>query len=259
MRFSNWLKEWADFGLDNNSKDSPLEHPSEDPILRLNVEYVIRDLKRHNLGIHEAKEGFYGECQWGTEPGAIKVNFGPYGGLRATIRKLTTDADGDKMWVCKEVIMVKNYFDHNPDALIAKLHERLENYDQQNIDSPKKDWNKLEDFVLKLAPYLKNNTTQKPLFFEGIRRIKQNEHYIIHFGCKGAGVQRQDQKRLDQFQIEVTYDKKGGFIKVVGQELGDRIRSHRWSVDPSEFIEYFMPSQPEKEIMECVLVHLNSY
>ncbi len=258
--FKAWL-EWADFGLDATKQQPQKQDKQHDsPIKRLDIEYVINDLKRTKIGAREAlSESFFGEAQWGTEPGALKLSFGPYGGLRAVIRKLSMDLQGNPRWVCKDVLEVKNLYDLKWDSLIQELYEKLNKLDEQGIDAPEPDWKGLENMVLRLASCLRRKSTQKPLMYEGIRKIDKNEHYIIHFGCSGMGRQRQDQKRLDQFQVDVTYDKDLGCVKVVGQELGDKIGRHRWIVDQAEYIEYFMPGQNEEEIMKSVLAHFNSY
>jgi hypothetical protein len=258
ISFKKFL-EWADFGFSNKPT---ITHSilHDKPIKRVNIEYVINDLKRTKIGIKEAvAESFFGEVQWGQEPGALKVSFGPYGGLRSVIRKLCVDLQGNPRWICKDVIEVKNLYDLKWDSLIQELYEKLNEIDKQGIDAPNNQWNGLEKLVLRLTDYLKRHSTERPLMYEGIRRMIKNEHYIVHFGCAGMGVQRQDQKRLDQFQIDVTYDKKIGCIKVVGQEVGDTLSKHRWITDPSEYLEYFMPEQDEKEILNSVLAHFNSY
>ena len=73
------------------------------------------------------------------------------------------------------------------------------------------------------------------------------------------GVQRQGQKRLDQLQVEVKYIPENGYIKVAINELGSRIRSYKWQIDPSQYCEYYMPTQPQEEIIGTLVSLLNSY
>lgn len=256
---SNKLYEYADFGFDLQNKDVPKNLEDENPEVRLNIEYVCDQLSRTNLGIKEALDTYFGEVQWGNNIGAVKVVFGPYGGLRAAIKKLCVDLKGEEKWVCKKVVEVKEKYDRNADSLIQNILKIAEIVDRQQIDAPDANFKQLENLVLHMASVLRRTNKQKILIYEGIKKIKENEHYIIHFGCTGMGVQRQDQKRLDQFQVVVRYFPQEGYISVNGQELGDKIKSHKWIVEPAEFTEFYMPHQPKDEIIETILIHLNSY
>ncbi len=154
---------------------------------------------------------------------------------------------------------VKNYFDKKPDVLISKLYESLHEIDGTLVDGPSNTFGELEKLVLKVAVTIRRDTTQKIFMYEGIRRLAEGFHYIIHFGCSGMGVQRKDQKRLDQFQINMSYNKNEGTIKVIGQDVGDSLPQHRWIIDTPEFLEYFMPSQPAEEIANAILTCINLY
>ncbi len=256
--FKDWL-EYANYGMDVDKKKSQSPEYDETPIKNLNIEYVVKDLQKNKLGLKEAINSFYGECQWGKQPGAIKLTFSPYAAARAVVRKLATDLKGESVWVCKKIIEVLNRFDKRPDTLSAIMWNVLKETDNGMIDAPYGQWDKLENLVLKLAHELRVRDHTGVLLFEGIRRLEENKHYIIHFGCKGMGVQRRGQQRLDQFQVECRYFPDNGYLKVTGNEIGDTIAKHDWKISPSQFSEYYMPSQPVEEILESVLVHLNSY
>ena len=262
-KFKSWLEkridEIADFGLDQTRifKDIPDDNQ---PIKDLNVEYVTKLLRRKGLGVKTAIEyGFVGEVQWGEGVGAIKVVFSPYRGLTVSIRKLVPSLMGENIWICKSVFPVYNIYDHTPDSLIEDLRDVVKETDENGIDSPTNSYEELENLTFKIAQKLKSETTQKILTYHGIRLIKENEKYIISFNCSGMGRQRQDQKRLDQFQVHVTYHKNEGYIKITGDELGDKIGKHSWQYDPSQFDEIFVPTQPREEIAEAVLQLFNSY
>jgi len=262
-KFKSWLEkridEIADFGLDQTKvfKDIPDDN---EPIMDLDVEYVTKLLKRNNFGIKTPIEnGFFGEIQWGEGVGAIKVLFSPYRGLTVSIRKLVPSLIGEGIWICKKVFPVMNIYDHSPDSLVEELTDVIRETDQNGIDSPTNAYENLESLVFNIAQKLKSESTQKVLVYQGIRLIKENEKYIISFNVTGMGRQRQDQKRLDQFQVHVTYHKNEGFLKITGDELGDKIGKHRWQYDPSQFDEKFVPTQPREEISEAILVLFNSY
>lgn len=257
FRFSEWLKtknEWANFGFDKPKVIRDIDR-DENPTNPLNVEYVINSLKRNRLGYSE----HFGELQWGEEPGAIKVVFSPLGGLRLNIRKLTTNLKGETVWIGKRTIEVKNLYDTHPDTLIAKIHENLDKIGREGIENPLREYQDLEKFTITLASTLKRRNTQVIFMYEGIRKVRPHEEYIIHFGVTGMGVQARGQRRVDQFAINTKYEKNSGMIKIVGTEVGDRIVSHRWQLEPSSFIEYFSPNQDTDEIINVILGHFNSY
>ena len=259
--FNKWINEYADFGLDMTKEPKFSNQPDgENPLDPLNIEYVVKSLKGKQLGEKfSVPNNFFGELQWGYQDGAIRLNFSPFGGVRAVLTKLTHNLEGDPIWLCKKVIEVKHLFDEHPDKLTFKLAESLNKIDMEDIDAPIPDYKNLERLVINMASELRRKTTQKIFIYEGIRVVNENHNYIIHFGVTGMGVQARGQKRVDKFCIQVEYSNKTGLIKVVGGDLGDRIDKHRWVYDQSEFIDYFSPGQPPEEIIEAVLVNFNCY
>ncbi len=263
-RFSNWLllqEDYAKFGLEPK-RPTPEDIIEKDKLVKpINLEYVLDDLKRQKLGVKTADgERFFGEITWGDQPGATRLYFSPFRGLRAVLRRLSTDLKGESVWICKKVVEVRNLFDEHPDTLIVELHNALKEVDAKQIDFPQQtsDFD-MEKFVLHLAYKLRRDTTERTLMYEGIRRVVDGKEYIIHWGCTGMGRQVKDQRRLDQFQVQVEYNKDRGTIHIVGNELGSKIKDYKWELSPSQFDEYFFPSQEEEEIVKCVLHSLNSY
>lgn len=258
--FNTWL-EFADFGLDMTKRPTDPDIANQDgPFKPINIEYIIKSLKGKVFGEkYSIPNDFFGELQWGQEDGAVRLSFSPFGGVRAVLRTLTHNLEGDPTWICKKVIEVKHFFDEHPDKLSFKIDEALADIDYEGIESPKNDFKDLERLTIRLASNLRRNTTQKIFMYEGIRVIKENHNYIIHFGVTGMGVQAKGQKRLDKFCVQVEYSTKTGLIKIVGNELGDRIGKHRWIYEPSDFIEFFSPAQEEDEINNAILALFNCY
>jgi hypothetical protein len=257
--FNTWINEYADFGLDLTKRPKDPE-VGEEELRPLSVEYIIKSLKGKVLGEkYVVPNDFFGELQWGQNDGAVRLSFSPFGSLIVALRKLTHNLEGDPTWICKKVIEVKHFFDKKPDSLSFKIDEALREIDNQGIDAPQNDFKGLERLVIRLASELRRKTTQKIFMYEGIRVVKENHNYIIHFGVTGMGVQARGQKRVDKFCIQCEYSNKTGLIKIAGGDLGDVIDKHRWIYDPSEFIEYFAPGQKEDEITEAILAHFNCY
>lgn len=260
ISFKKWLAEYADFGLDMGQKRQRIiRADDEKPIYPVDLEYVTKDLLTQKLGTKKSKDVYFGEVQWGDGPGSLKVTFGPFRGLNAIIRKQCTDLKGETRWICKKVLEVGNYYDKKADTLSFKILELLKEVDTTNIETPTNAYEGMERLVLQLASDLRRYTTQTVLQYEGIRRLVENKHYIIHFSCTGMGVQRQGQRRLDQLQIEAKYEQDAGYIKIAINEVGDKIKAHKWQIDPSQFCEYYMPTQPQDEITGTMVSLLNSY
>lgn len=259
--FANWIAEYADYGLDTSANQpTPIMANQDYPLQPLNVEYIIKSLKKKSLGEKwSIPNDFFGELQWGENDGSVRLSFSSLGGLRAIIRKLTHDLQGDPVWICKDVIEVKHKFDEYPDKLSFKIEESLVKFNNENIEAPNGDYKDFERFVINLASVLRRKTTQKIFMYEGIRVVSEGHKYIIHFGVSGMGVQSRGQKRLDQFSVQAEYSNKTGLIKIAGTELGDDIAQHRWIYRPSQFIEYFSPFQSEEEICNAILTHFNCY
>jgi hypothetical protein len=259
--FANWINEYADFGLGiENEKKDPEPKNHEDPLMPLNVEYVTTALRKVILGEkYVIPNDYFSDVQWGDQDGALRATFTNFGGNRVVLRKLIHDLEGEPRWICKKVIEIKNFYDEVPDKLTFKIRESLEKLDYEGLDAPIPDFDEFQRMVITIASTLRRKTTQRIFMYEGIRVIKENEKYIIHFGVTGMGVQARGQRRVDQFAIHAEYHKKAGLIKISGEPLGDRIDKHRWIYDPSYFIEWFSPKQGEEEISRAMLHHFNCY
>lgn len=250
--FKKWIiQEFADFGFDKVKKQIvPINDLPEDPI---DLGYVIEEIKRNRPG-YKAND-FFGNAQWGNTPGAVKLEFGPYGGLKAVIRKLSKNLMGEDRWICKKVVEIKDHTDAN--ALAYSLVEDLNEVQNKNIDGPG-NFAHLERLALRLAETLKRKTTQVIFINEGIKKTNENK-YIIHFDVTGMGVQRQGQKRLCQFDVYTEYMKDEGLIRITGEEIGSSIANWEFQADPSQFQEWFSPAQSFDEIINAILAHFNSY
>lgn len=257
--FHDWMNEVADFGFESTFKDRKGLTPYEDdPIHHLDVGYVISQLKKHKVGLNEANRSYFSEVVWGKGIGSIKLEFTPLGGSRVMIRKLCHDLHGDTKWILKKVIEIRHLYDHHPDVLVENSLNIINELSQQGNDSPSNEYKDLEKLVLRMTPKLRG--TRMDLFiYEGTKKVKENENYIIHFGVTGNGVQKKDQRRLEQFQFHVLYKKEVGLIKIIGQEIDSSLGQHQWKLDQSSWIEYFMPSQSFEEIIETQVRLFNSY
>ena len=255
-KFSKWL-EWADFGFKQDIVKSPTNEPPPGPVKGLDVDNIINNLQRLKSALPISSK-FFGESQWGTGPGAVKIVFTPYGGVKAIVRKLTKNLQGESLWICKRVVEVRHLFDEHPDKLTFVLDKIINEVSNENIDAPSNTFEQTERLVMHWASKLR--TARSDLFFyEGIRRTKENADYSIHFGLHGMGVQRRGQKRVDEFMVRVAYHPNEGYIQIIGQEIDGPTRRHDWRIDQAQWNENYMPSQSIEEIVETQYHLLRSF
>jgi hypothetical protein len=249
--------EFADFGFKQDIVKPPTNDPNAGPLRPLNVEYITRALQRLKMPMKETQR-FFGELQWGDNAGAVRLQFSPFGGLRAIVRKLSTDLMGEQRWICKRVVEVRHLFDEFPDKLTLELDKVINEVSNENIDAPSNTFEQTERLVLHMASKLRQARSDL-FFFEGIRRTKENLDYSIHMGLHGHGMQRKDQKRVDEFIVRVAYHQNEGYIQIIGQEIDGPTRRHDWAIEQSQWNENYMPSQSIEEIVETQYHMLRSF
>lgn len=254
--YNQYLKEWANFGFERVNKYQPPKDEHVGPMPKHHMEYVINELKKVNVGMHEGRDSLYNGVEWGNGPGTISVNISPFGGMRASIRKKTINLEGETVWICKKIDQIEDYED--PEKIISQITEDARKIDKEGIPAPDKEFKKLEQLVIDSAAAITTRSKQRVLMYEGIKVITPYKEYIIHFGLTGMGRQARGQRRVDQFQVHFKYNEHTGIIKVVGNEVGDKIDQCRWIIENSEFIEFFVPGQPKQEIISAVVEAVSS-
>lgn len=262
FKFLHQKNEWADFGF---AKPVDAVKPKQDvhdkPIIPIPIEYIISQLNKLGVGIKDIKKNnFTSDVQWGNEAGAILASFNPLGGLRSTIRKKVKDLNGKETWICEKVIRIWDY--ENPDKIIDDIITNVRNIDKQNIPSPAKEYKHLQTLSIQIASKINRHPgyTGKSIFmYHGIKMIHPDTEYIIMYDITGMGRQAQGQEKIYQYQIFVKFDKNKGFIKISGNELGDKIGESNWKYNPSEFNEYFSVSKSKNSIANNVANLIRSY
>ena len=69
----------------------------------------------------------------------------------------------------------------------------------------------------------------------GIKTIKENQRYIMHFELRGHGVEAPGSARVEAFMVEMSYDPKTGMIRSFGHDVQSPTRGHTWIPQPSEW------------------------
>lgn len=262
--FKNWcISEGKDiFGFSSDDFDNKglAKNEKTKPIHRIDAEAVFQILKEMKLGHKVAIPSFPHRIQWGETNGAVRLIISPLGSFKAIVRRLRENAKGEKVWICKTIIPFNDYLDANPqfdESLAHVVFDLVEQADHTNVESPKTDYENLEGLTFDLAHVCKNN--QPDIFlYQGIKKVNE-DRYIIYFELRGGGIEAPGAERIEQFNIDVNYLKKEGVIKIIGQEISSPAKGHVWIPQPSEFEEYFFPTQPEEEICECIAAALSTY
>jgi hypothetical protein len=187
----------------------------------------------------------------------------PLGSFKSIIRKLQIDLEGNQTWVCKKIIPYNDILHVDRqfnDNLAADLFEEISKINKEEIQAPSHEYKNFERLTIKIAHVCQRKDIIPEIFiFRGIKEIKKNENYLIFFECRGHGVETPGSSRLEQFIIDMSYNPKTGMIRSFGHDVQSPTKGHVWYPQPSEWDEYFSPSQTEKEISECVGTALGTY
>lgn len=260
--FKQWLLNEDIFGFE---KRRPKENVvlDQSPILPINTQIIIETLIESEVSGKEAFSDYPDQIQWGKNPGAIQMVISPLGSFKSIIRRLQVNLEGKQVWTCKRIVPYKDILKANKQIDEDVAHDLLDVIKEVNkdqIEAPYSEYNKLESLTLKTANYCRRKDIIPEIFiYRGIKQIKKNENYLIFFECRGQGVESPGSARLEQFIIDMSFNPKTGMIKSFGHDVQSPTRGHVWYPQPSEWEEYFSPSQKDNEIYEAIGAALSTY
>jgi len=263
--FKNWLlKENDIFGFEKGkrAKEQPAE-VNDYPIVPINTELVVNALMKMEISTHEPFSKSLDEVQWGRDVGAVKMVISPLGSFKSIVRKLSTDLDGNRVWLCKKILPYNDLlhatqaFDEN---LALEVFKHIEVVANEETETPSREYDGLEKLTRRVAAVCRRKDVMPEIFiFKGIKQIAKNENYLIYFECTGHGVEAPNSSRLEQFIIDMSYDRRAGIIRSFGHDVQSKTRQHLWIPQPSEWDEYFSPRQSETDIATCIGAALSTY
>jgi hypothetical protein len=262
--FKNWLvSEGKDlFGLDRVYVPKKEVH-NDMPIKTISSEIILEDLMTRSLGEMQAFSTFHDHIQWGRHPGSVQMVISPMGSFKSIIRRLQEDLRGDAVWICKRVLPYKEILNATraiDEDMAEDIFERIKECWAGDLEAPSNDYKDLEKLTIKVAERCRSQVVKPELMiFRGVREIKKDIHYNIYFECAGHGVEAPGSMRLEQFSIDMSYDKESGMIRSFGYGIQSPTRQHLWQVQPSEWDEMFSPSQDQKEIIDAVSAAFSTY
>ena len=97
------------------------------------------------------------------------------------------------------------------------------------------------------------------MVFGGVKAVERGSHYNIHFGCRGHGVEARGGMRMEQFSIDMSYDRGSGMVRSYGYPIQSPTRQHLWQVQPSEWDELFSPSQDPEEVVSAISAAFSTF
>lgn len=269
LSFRRWavLKEWADFGFEKRLADikanelgGTVPHEGSGPIDPIDPEMIVNELIRlPALGYFSARSKMSNILEWGYDVGALQVFISPLGSYKTIVRRKTRDLQGEATWVCKEVIDF-NENEHNQDEipLAHKIYDCLDGLHKQEYDSPKSEYKDFDKLAHSLFNEVKRHYPAYCMFPIGMKKMDEG-YYKIIYEFRGHGVEAPTRGRAEQFNIDLFWDKNKGLIKCWGYNIDSKIGQHTWTVQPSDFEEWFAPTQEIKKIVEAVRTILMTY
>jgi hypothetical protein len=262
LLFKNWLlNEIADFGFDQDMRNKPKggteEMDGDTPFKRVDGSKIITELgKLPALGPNKPFQKWNDVVEWGRGPGAIQAGVSPLGSMRVVVRRMVKDLQGEATWICHRVVPLGDNKAEDKELSIAHdVYDQLTEISKEMVPGPEKEFDELERLSWKLWAAAKRDHPSYCMFPIGLK--KQNEdYYKLVFEFRGHGVLRQKTGkpgRAEQYNIDLVWDKKKGLIKCWGYDIDSTLGQHSWTVQPSEFNEWFSPKQDQDKIINNIV------
>jgi len=260
MEFKRWFEATDIFGFDvHQSETAPDDNMLSKPINQFDLELMMQILGQKSIGLYEAFSPFVCETQWGTEPGAIKLEVDT--GLTFYIKRLGTDKQGNPRWITKKMFQLNRQgYGGLEDSVAQEVYEHIAKAFDQNLDAPQEEYREEELENLVVHVYNKIKRVMKNIFIPiGIKKLTEYA-YIISLDVRAHGLEAQDHRRVEQNQTVVTYDKEQGAIRIFNYNIESWTGGpHQWELMENDLDIYFFPSQDREEISECLAVHFKYY
>lgn len=254
LRFTEWASERKHdiFGFEKKKAKKNISTEEEYPINPIDPELVMRELIELPLGMKKGIWDWHDTIVWGNEetPGSVLLEISPLGSYKAITRKMIINAEGDKSWICKNVLKFnEDGIDKEEKNLSILIYEELTKADL-DLDSANRDFDNFEKYVIKITGALKLEHPEI-MFFDKVKKMNEN-YYICTFNYRGQGVEAPGSMRVEQFHINLNFDKKKGLIRCWGNDVSSPTSGHKWQPQPSEWDEYFAPTQKIEEITKAI-------
>jgi hypothetical protein len=271
-----YFKEWlgkspaALFGFPSVSKivQSSKDLYEEEPLEPLKVSNIINELVNlGKVGTRNPKKTFESKVVYGERinpVGNYVVEVSPLGSLKIIIRRQITDLKGESIDICKNIFPLINDYNHIGEhdieeelRIAVKVNTYLESVDKTPIEKPDPKYTGLKKLVLEMAAETRARHPAVMIYNGVVENNKNN--YTIYFSFTGEGVEAPTASRVEQFNINLSYYPESGLIRCWGNDISSPTKQRLWRLQPSEWDEYYSPSQPNKEIIESVRNAFSTY
>jgi hypothetical protein len=230
----------------------------EQPIEEFNLAKMLNELKlMGKIGTKNPNDSWETSVIYGEGVGAIQVDSSPYGSFKCIVRRKITDLEGTLTDCCRLVVPLINDFNHRgpndpSESIVAdKLYDKLNEIDREPLQAPKANWTEFfQRFIFK---FNENVKSKHPLIMEYEGYIKLDENnYLFSFTYKGYGNGLPNSQKAEKFLINMQYQPNTGLIHSWGYEVASKQKARQFYVTPSEWDEYFCPTQPAHQIIDCL-------
>lgn len=260
MLFSEWLGKSPEekFGfrpkLQLQNKPFYLEQPME-PFKSTELLKELVNLGQINQ--RRISKNWDTELLYGEGVGKMQVDVSPLGSFKIILRRYINDLKGNYTGICRYVQPLVNDFNHKgpndpTEQVIAdKLHQKLTEMDAEPLPTPMS--GKVKEFekvVHRFASAIKNDHPLV-LVYEGLNRMDEN-NYLMSFTYRGFGNGLPNSNKAEKFLINWQYMPTEGLIRTWGYEVVSKSVTRTFIPTPSEWDEYFTPTQPSEVIVGCI-------
>lgn len=228
----------------------------EQPIEEFNVVEMLDELK--SMGDINGKvidDSWSNMLVYGKGVGKIEIDTSPLGSFKLIIRRYVNDKKGKRIAICRRVVPLINDFNHRgpndpSESIVAtKLFDELKVIDAEPFEVGKSDWK--DNFTKLVHKFAKHVKVQHPtiMVYEGL--LKLNDlNYLLSFTYKGFGNGLPQNQKAERFLINMQYLPEEGLVHSWGYEVASKMKVRSYYVTPSEWDEYFCPTQGDSEIIK---------
>jgi hypothetical protein len=207
---------------------------------------------------------FENMINYGTEAGALQVAVSPYGSLKIQVRNLVYGDDGNPYYVLRKCIPLVNDFNHfhsssGEEIIAGYVYDVCNKIVNESLQYPNNKYKKLEDLAKFTGARLRE---QHPIIMMYNSTFRENEnYYTYHFDFRGNGVEAPSGSgsKVLEFVAHLSYYPESGMLRSWGNDITTTFKNTSWRIQPSEWDEYFAPSQDKKDISEQIVKMLSTY
>lgn len=257
FNFKHYVENLRDiFGFEKEVNQAQNISKVDDlPIKTLSVHVVMDRLATNNISIGRPKSKYLSEMQWGDQPGAVRVQWTPK--LNVKIQKLHHDLEGNDVWIMKKFFFVNDRdFAGKEDVVADEIFEQVKMVAEGKLESVMESGEfKFDNIVWSLASKMRQSNYDF-IDFEGVKKLNENE-YDLYFWINGGGQGQmfgpRGQRPALALIVKMAYSENTGLIKAIAEMVQGVDDTTNWTIQPAEFEEHYMPTQPKNEIIDSVI------